>query len=77
MDNERRIPNEQELMESIDWDHRIWPRAVDSAGIDGEWELTIRGSEEDFVAIHELLVDAGFLVDETGEYEVYARKEQP
>lgn len=53
---------------------RIYPRAQDTGGVEGEWELTIRGSEEDFRRAHNALSNEGFYVDERGDYEVYVPK---
>ena len=54
---------------------RYWPRARDTGRVQGEWELTIRGTEEDFVDAHKALFHADFEVVEDPRYEVYSKKE--
>lgn len=54
---------------------RYWPRAGDTGIVQGEWELTIRGSEEDFNDAHKALFHADFWVVEDPRYEVYCKKE--
>lgn len=54
---------------------RYWPPARDTGCVQGEWELTIRGTEEDFGAAHKALFHAGFAVLEDPRYEVYGKKE--
>ena len=54
---------------------RYWPRAHDTGCVQGEWELTIRGTEDDFIDAHKALFHAGFGVKEDPRYEVYCKKE--
>jgi hypothetical protein len=51
---------------------RLWPPppAADPKN-PGEWDVTLRGTEEDFHRLHRALTQAGFYVDERGEYETY------
>jgi hypothetical protein len=53
--------------------HRLWPRAQSPWSGSGEWDLTIRGTEEDFVDIHRALFNFGYYIDESGDWEVYTR----
>jgi hypothetical protein len=62
-------------MGSFDWPHRYWPRAQDTGAVQGEWELTVRGSEDDFVEAHKALFHAGFWIREDPRYDVYCKKE--
>jgi hypothetical protein len=55
---------------------RVWPMAADTAGLHGEWELTVRGNDSEQREAHNALVRAGFVVreDRAGDdYEVYIR----
>jgi len=62
-------------VDSFDLPHRYWPRARDTGNVQGEWELTIRGSEAEFVEAHKVLFHVGFWIKEDPRYEVYCKKE--
>jgi hypothetical protein len=67
----KNTPEEIEMLEGIDWGHRLWPRAYRYEDDPGEWTLTVMGTEEDFKAVHTAIHNAGYYISD--EHECYVR----